>query len=106
MNDVYGLTKRYTAPVWIDQGESGGRKKGYWVDVHLVTYDGNWEEFETEGIYVEGSTHNLEPLIDGSSVYEWLVTEAAVDLDDSLRDEGVRRGPTRSQSFRTRTLQK
>jgi len=106
MSDVYGLTKRYTAPVWVDQGISGGKKKGYWVDVHLVTYDGNWEEFETEGIYVEGSTHNLEALIDGSSVYEWLVTEAAVDLDDSLRMEGVRRGPARSQSFRTRTLQK
>jgi hypothetical protein len=104
MSDVYGLTKRYTAPVWVQEGVSGGQKKGYWVDVHLVTYDGNWEEFETEGIYVEGSTHNLEALIDGSSVYEWLVTEAAVELDDSLRMQGVRRAPR--QPFRSRAIAK
>lgn len=82
MSDVYGLTKRMTVPVRVE--DPNGHRGGYWLQVHLVTYDGNWEEFETEGIYVEGSHENLEPLLDGSTVYDWVVEKAATELYEEM----------------------
>lgn len=63
------LTKRTEVNVNID---------GIEMRVRMVTYDGNWEEFETEGIFIDDSERDITRLIDATMVYDRVV-EAAME---------------------------
>lgn len=79
MSDVYGLTERSHVTIEVNRVD-------LWVDV--VTYDGNWEEFETEGIYVKGVGPDITPLIDGTAAYDRVIREAWKEVTYLKRTRG------------------